>query len=93
MDGPFGEVPVQLAWPERFTVALGVALALILLLFGAALNAGSSSTEWFNAGIEIWAHFARMFLLPLWIAFRVIDLFTGGPWRRQKVTGRSHFVS
>lgn len=79
---------MRLAWPEKVAIIAAATIGTAVFLFGAAINGASTSYEWVNAGGEIWLHFCRIVVLPLWIVLRIIDMLCGGPRRRRGIIGR-----
>lgn len=76
---------MRVAWPEKAIVVIAIAFGLVLLGFGAVLNGASATYGWVDAAFQIEAHLAKIVLLPLWIALRVVDLLSGGPKRRRRM--------
>lgn len=76
---------MRLAWPEKAVLFIAIALGLLILGFGSVLNGSSPTYDWVDAAFAIEAHFAKIFLLPLWLALRTLDLLAGGPMRRRRV--------
>lgn len=75
----------MLAWPERVSILLGIALLGAVLMLGTFLNASSASSDWVTAGAQIWWQLAKIFIFPLWVVMRLIDIVGGGPGRRKAI--------
>jgi hypothetical protein len=68
-------------WADKLALALLALVALILLVLG--MGARTPSTEWWGAFFSIMGFLALHYALPFWIFLRVVDVLTGGPWRRR----------
>lgn len=74
-------------WADKFAFAFAVILAAIALMLSIILcvGAGTFTDTRLIDSLASWTGAIELvFAVPLWIGLRLVDLATGGPWRRRR---------